>query len=238
MIKAEIKGDIYDLSYVADAINTAQEDVELTINSPGGSAIEGMNVARAILANANIKVTAKVETMAASAAAVIALSCDKVQMSRMDVLVLHHCWGVNIGNKEELQQELEAMEHIDAILEEYLTKHCKDEEKSELLKQRMTEGDVWLNADESADLFDNVEVVEIPEKDVLQNRVDMGKLVDELKATLAENVALKAQVAELQTEAEEPKEEPEEEESETPEPEKEEQDKYSPEILAIVNEVL
>lgn len=192
MLKAEIKGEIYDLQYVADAINNATEDVELTINSPGGSAIEGMNVARAILANTAVKVVANIETMAASAAATIALSCDTVKMSKLDILILHHCWTFAMGNKEQLEQEVEAMKHIDDILEEYLTKHCKDEDKAEILKQRMAEGDVYLNADEAAELFDNVELVEIPEKDVKQNSVNLGSLVANYHAALKELSELKA----------------------------------------------
>lgn len=235
MIKAEIKGEIYDLQYVAETIRTAQEDVEITINSPGGSAIEGMNVARAIVGNRGISVIANVETMAASAAAVIALSCEKVRMSKMDILVLHHCWTVAIGNKEDLEQEIDAMKHIDAILEEYLTNHCKDNEKAEELKQRMADGDVYLNAEEAADLFDNVEVVEMPKKEEMQNCVNLAKLVEEKKAALKEVAELKAKLAELQ--AEEKEEEPEEEEK-PEEKEEEPQAQYSAEVMAIINEVL
>lgn len=192
MIKARIAGSIWNLRDVAELIQNAEEDVELTINSPGGSAFEGMNVARAILANAKVKVVANVETLAASAAAVIALACDTVRMSKMDILILHHCWTWAAGNKEELAQEIDAMKHIDDVLEEYLTNHCKDEEGAELLKQRMAEGDVYLNADEAAELFDNVELVEMPEKNATQNAVGLGALVTAYNAAVKELSELKA----------------------------------------------
>lgn len=217
MIKAAIKGDIFDLTHITDLITNATEDIELTINSPGGSAIEGANVARAIISNTEVKVTANIETMAASAAAVIALSCDAVKMTKMDVLILHHCWTMAIGNKEDLEQEIDAMKHIDAILEEYLTKHCKDETKAEELKQMLEQGDVFLNAEEAAELFDNIEIVEIPGKGEKQNRVNLAKLVNDYKAAVKELAELKAARSE---------------------PHKEEKDQYSPEVLAIINEVL
>ena len=193
MIKAEIKGTIWDLQEVASLISGAAEDVELTINSPGGNAIEGMNVARAILANANVKVIANVETIAASAAATIALACDTVRMSKLDILILHHCWTMAVGNKEELAQTIDAMKHLDDILEEYLTKHCKNEESVELLKERMAEGDVFLNAEEAAELFDNVELVEMPDKEAMQNVVNLGAMAAKYNAMAKELAELKAE---------------------------------------------
>ena len=157
-------GPVYDCMETDDLvaiIQGAAEDYSLDINSPGGDVFAGLTIVNAIQ-NSGHKATANVHVMAASIAAIIALACDEVVVDENSVVMLHNCWTVADGNKEELQNAVEAMKRIDAIQRNILAAHCRDIDK---ISAAMDAGDFWMTADEAAEYFDNVVVkkVERPE---------------------------------------------------------------------------
>lgn len=157
-------GPVYDCIETDDlvaSIQGAAEDYSLDINSPGGDVFAGLTIVNAIQ-NSEHKATANVHVMAASIAAIIALACDEVVVDENSVVMLHNCWTVADGNKEELQNAVEAMKRIDAIQRNILSAHCRDIDK---VSAAMDAGDFWMTADEAAEYFDNVVVkkVERPE---------------------------------------------------------------------------
>lgn len=142
-------------------IRDVTEDYSLEINSPGGDVFSGLAIVNAIQ-NSEHRATANVHVVAASIAAIIALACDEVVVDENSVIMLHNCWTVADGNKEELQNAVEAMKRVDAILRNILAAHCRDIDK---VSAAMDAGDFWMTADEAAEYFDNVVVkkVERPE---------------------------------------------------------------------------
>lgn len=159
-----LNGTVFDCQATDElvaGIQEAAEDYSLDINSPGGDVFAGMTIVNAIQ-NSEHKATANVHVMAASIAAIIALACDEVVVDENSVVMLHNCWTVADGNKEELQNAVEAMKRIDAIQRNILAAHCRDIDK---VSAAMDAGDFWMTADEAAEYFDNVVVkkVERPE---------------------------------------------------------------------------
>lgn len=157
-------GPVYDCiatDELVAGIQGAAEDYSLDINSTGGDVFAGLTIVNAIQ-NSEHKATANVHVMAASIAAIIALACDEVVVDENSVVMLHNCWTVADGNKEELQNAVEAMKRIDAIQRNILSAHCRDIDK---VSAAMDAGDFWMTADEAAEYFDNVVVkkVERPE---------------------------------------------------------------------------
>lgn len=153
--------DCIETDELVASIQGAAEDYSLDINSPGGDVFAGLTIVNAIQ-NSEHKATANVHVMAASIAAIIALACDEVVVDENSVVMLHNCWTVADGNKEELQNAVEAMKRIDAIQRNILATHCRDIDK---VSAAMDAGDFWMTADEAAEYFDNVVVkkVERPE---------------------------------------------------------------------------
>lgn len=198
MTTIKIIGEVWDLQEQCAALINTNEDVELVINSPGGSVFEGLQMVHAIQ-DCHYKVTAKIEVMAASIAAVIALACDAVKIDKNSLLMLHNCWTFTAGNKEQLQQEIDAMAAIDTIIHNIVEEHCYDDS----IGERMDQGDVWLTGEDAAELFDIVELVEKEEKHELAACASLVKLV---------------KMANMLNKEEKPEEKPEEE----PEPEPEE----------------
>ena len=159
-----LNGTVFDCQATDElvaGIQGATEDYNLDINSPGGDVFAGLTIVNAIQNNEH-KATANVHVMAASIAAIIALACDEVVVDGNSVIMLHNCWTVADGNKEELQNAVEAMKRIDAIQRNILGTHCRDIDK---VSAAMDAGDFWMTADEAAEYFDNVVVkkVERPE---------------------------------------------------------------------------
>ena len=175
MVKEIIAGEVTDLSKLRKTIAALRENMELEINSPGGSVIEGLQTIN-LIQKSPYKITATVEVMACSIAAVIALSCDKIKIKSTDIMVLHNSMTITMGNKEQLQQDIDTLTAIDNILHDYITAKCK--KPDELIAELETGKDVWLTGEQVAELFTDVELVKPLKAKPMQNCVDFSRLVD------------------------------------------------------------
>lgn len=70
-------------------------DVTVNINSPGGDMFEGLAIYN-LLREYQGKVTVKVLGIAASAASVIAMAGDDIQIGRGAFLMIHNCWVATV----------------------------------------------------------------------------------------------------------------------------------------------
>ncbi|EEG2497363.1 phage tail tape measure protein [Salmonella enterica] len=75
-------------------------DVTVNINSPGGDMFEGLAIYN-LLREYQGKVTVKVLGIAASAASVIAMAGDDIQIGRGAFLMIHNCWVVAMGMQKD-----------------------------------------------------------------------------------------------------------------------------------------
>ena len=176
-MELKLSGEIFDLADIRQTIEEAQEDVELYIDSPGGDAFEGLETAHCI-SNAKCKVTAHVGFMAASAAAIIALACDAVEISKNSLLMLHNCWGISIGNKDQLRNDADDMEAIDKVMHNIVSEHCQDDS----ILGKIDAGDLFLTGEDAAAMFDHVTVVSAPAKEGIAAMAPLADLVRENRA--------------------------------------------------------
>lgn len=212
-MEIRITGEIFDTEETVKAIQTATEDIDLYINSPGGDVFAGLNVVNAIQ-KSKVQVTAHVEVMAASIAGVIALACDKIEIDKNSLIMLHNCWTISSGNKKALEQDIKAMEAIDNILHNIISENSTDE----TLIAQIDEGDVWLTGEEVAEIFTNAELIDLKKDYALCAYSSLANLVKENKKLKAE----KEETEEEQKDDPEEKEKEEEEQEEKPEEETEE----------------
>ena len=183
-----INGVIYDLAALRYQLENAAEDVVLHIDSPGGDAFEGLKTAHCI-ANAKCKVTARVGFLAASAAAIIALACDAVEIDKNSLLMLHNCWTISVGSKTQLRSDADGMEAIDKVMHNIIDEHCDDGSIFDAIEK----GDVYLTGDEAVATFDHVTLVATKKKDGIAAEAPLVNLVQE-------NRELKKQVESLKRE--------------------------------------
>lgn len=213
-MEIRIVGEINDTESIVKLIESAVADIDLYINSPGGDVFAGLNVVNAIQ-KAKVQVTAHVEVMAASIAGVIALACDKIEIDKNSLIMLHNCWTISSGNKKALEQDIKAMETIDNILHNIISENSTDE----TLIAQIEEGDVWLTGEEVAEIFTNAELVDLKKDYALCAYSSLVNLVKENKKLKSE------QEEEKEEEPEEEKPEAKDEEEEKkPDEEKEEEE--------------
>lgn len=104
VIGADWYGDGVTASRIAAALRSiGGADVTVNINSPGGDMFEGLAIYN-LLREYEGKVTVKVVGLAASAASIIAMAGDEVQIGRGAFLMIHNCWVYAMGNRHDLQQ--------------------------------------------------------------------------------------------------------------------------------------
>ena len=91
------------------------KDVVVNINSPGGDMFEGLAIYNTLREHKG-KVTVKVLGLAASAASIIAMAGDEVQISRAGFFMIHNCWVLAAGNRHELREVADWMEPFDKAM--------------------------------------------------------------------------------------------------------------------------
>jgi ATP-dependent protease ClpP protease subunit len=215
-MELRITGEIINTENTVKAIQTATEDIDLYINSPGGDVFAGLNVVNAIQ-KSKVQVTAHVEVMAASIAGVIALACDKIEIDKNSLVMLHNCWTVSSGNKKALEQDIKAMEAIDNILHNIISENCTDD----TLISQIENGDVWLPGEEVAEIFTNAELIEIKKDYALCAYSSLVNLVKENKKLKAEQEEEKEEPEEEKPDAKDEEEKPDEEKEKEEQPEEE-----------------
>ena len=223
-MEIRITGEINDTENIVKLIESAVADIDLYINSPGGDVFAGLNVVNAIQ-KSKVQVTAHVEVMAASIAGVIALACDKVEIDKNSLIMLHNCWTVSSGNKKALEQDIKAMEAIDNILHNIISENSTD------LNAQIEEGDVWLTGEEVAEIFTNAELIEIKKDYALCAYSSLVNLVKENKKLKSEQEEEEKEEEQPEETEEEPKQE--EKEKEQPEEEKEQEEEEKKEDYKV-----
>lgn len=93
------------------------KDVTISVNSPGGSFIEGVGIYN-LLRNHPGKVTVKVIGQAASAGSLIAMAGDEIQIAKAGFMMIHNAWVVAIGNRQELAKVIKDLEPVDEMMAE------------------------------------------------------------------------------------------------------------------------
>ena len=100
--------------------------VEVQINSPGGDMFEGIAVYN-VLREHPQPITVKVMGMAASAASIIAMAGDQIQVGAASFLMIHNCWVMSMGNRHDMRETADWLEPFDqAMVEVYAARSGQD----------------------------------------------------------------------------------------------------------------
>lgn len=116
VIGADYWGEGVTASRIAGALRgLGGADVTVNVNSPGGDMFEGLAIYN-LLREYDGKVTVKVLGLAASAASIIAMAGDEVQIGRGAFLMIHNCWVYAMGNRHDLGQIAADLEPFDKAM--------------------------------------------------------------------------------------------------------------------------
>ena len=97
--------------------NIGAQDITVNINSPGGDFFEGVAIYN-LLRQHQAKVTVNVMGLAASAASIIAMAGDEINMGEGAFLMIHNAWCMAIGNRHDMQAAAEQLAPFDAAMAE------------------------------------------------------------------------------------------------------------------------
>ena len=128
-----------------------ERDVVVNINSPGGSFFEGLSIYLALKQHPG-KVTVNVLGVAASAASVIAMAGDTVNIAKVGFLMLHHTMIGVYGNKETFRREADWLTQFDDVAAEiYANKSGGDVGAISKRLADATESGIWLSGRKAVD---------------------------------------------------------------------------------------
>lgn len=100
------------LDQVLTAAGT-DEDLNVHINSPGGSVYDGLAIYNFLSSSKN-KVNVSIDGLAGSVASVIAMAGDNIDIHDSGMLMIHNSGFMGFGgNKEDLEKQIEVLDKID-----------------------------------------------------------------------------------------------------------------------------
>jgi ATP-dependent Clp protease protease subunit len=124
-----------------------EKQITVRINSPGGDVFDGFAIYN-LLAQHPAEITVKVDGMAASAASVIAMAGDKIEMAANAMLMIHNPWTMAMGDAESLGKTITLLDQIKgSILTTYATKASLSEEEL----SGLMDAETWFDAQGAID---------------------------------------------------------------------------------------
>jgi ATP-dependent Clp protease protease subunit len=137
------------------ALSETTGPVLLRVNSPGGSVFGAQAMVAAMRAH-SAPITAQIDSLAASAASVIAAECAECVMAPGSMLMIHKAWGMTIGNSDDHTQVSGLLDKIDGQIAATYARRAGDEDREKYLA--MMAAETWFDAEEavSAGLADRL----------------------------------------------------------------------------------
>lgn len=124
------------------------KDVIVDINSPGGDMFEGIAIYNQLRAHKG-RVTVRVLGMAASAASIIAMAGDDIEIGAASFLMIHNCWVIADGNRNDLAAAAEYLRPFDeAMAGVYAAKSGQDLDEI----AAWMDAEKWIGGSEAVEL--------------------------------------------------------------------------------------
>lgn len=114
--------------------------VTVNVNSPGGDMFEGLAIYN-LLREHKGEVTVKVLGLAASAASIIAMAGDHVQIARAGFLMIHNAWVVAVGNRNDLREYADTLEPFDSAMADIYAARTGHTEKA---MAKLMDAETWI----------------------------------------------------------------------------------------------
>lgn len=157
-----------------------KKPVTVNVNSPGGDMFEGLAIYN-LLREHPAEVTVRVMGLAASAASVIAMAGDKIEMGLGSMLMIHNSWGVVVGNQDDMREAADTFAEFDAAMADIYAARTgqKNDDVAAMMK-----AETWLRAERAIDAGFADATFDAPE---YEDQPDAGqkKALARLDATLA-----------------------------------------------------
>lgn len=183
-------GDEVTPKLFKDELISRKGDITLWINSPGGDVFAAAQI-YTMLKEYSGKVTVRIDGIAASAASVIAMAGDTIEMSPPSLMMIHNPMTIAFGEASDFEGAIEMLNEVkESIINAYELKSGMSRVKI----SRMMDDETWFNAKKAVELGFADKVMYQKEKVENQEGGDPPLLMDGYmfdKRTVALNLASK-----------------------------------------------
>lgn len=125
----------------------AETDVIVNINSPGGDLFEGMAIYNQLREHKG-SVTVRILGLSASAASIIAMAGDVIQIARAGFYMIHNTWVDVTGNRNDLRDAADILEPFDLTMADIYTARTGLDSKA---VQKKMDAETWINGSAAVD---------------------------------------------------------------------------------------
>jgi ATP-dependent protease ClpP protease subunit len=124
------------------------DEIDLTINSPGGDVFAGISIFNALKAHP-AKVKATIIGWAASIGSVIVMAADHLAIAEGGFLMVHQATGITVGRSQEHLATAVALEKVDATIAGFYARRAGVDQ--EVAAEWMAD-ETWFTAEEAVEI--------------------------------------------------------------------------------------
>lgn len=134
-------------SFLNDLRTVTTDEVDVEINSPGGDVFAGLAIYNGLRASGK-KINVKVLGLAASAASLVAMAGDTIEMPENAFMMIHNPWGFAMGGADEMRNTADVLDKIGAGL---VSTYAKRTGKTDQEITALLDAETWMTAQEAVD---------------------------------------------------------------------------------------
>ena len=141
-------GDEVTPAIFREELHAAEGDVVLWINSPGGDCFAAAQIYNMLMDYPG-NVTVRIDSLAASAASVIAMAGTTVEIFPVGMILVHNPMTVSIGDVQEMERAIALLAEVkESIINAYEIKTGMSRSKI----SRLMDAETWMNAKKAVEL--------------------------------------------------------------------------------------
>lgn len=122
------------------------DEIEIAINSPGGSVLAGLAIAN-MIKSVKQSVVARVYGISASMATVVASAASKLVMYKNAYFMIHNPWSVAMGDANEFRKQADVMDSMKSAIVDFYAKSFPTLKRKEVAK--LMDDETWILGSEA-----------------------------------------------------------------------------------------
>ena len=134
-------------NFLNDLRSVTGDEVAVEINSPGGDVFAGLAIYNGLRASGK-KINVKVLGLAASAASLVAMAGDTIEMPENAFMMIHNPWGFAMGGADEMRNTADVLDKIGTGL---VSTYAKRTGKTDQEITALLDAETWMTAQEAVD---------------------------------------------------------------------------------------
>jgi ATP-dependent protease ClpP protease subunit len=164
---------------VSSVLRKSNGSVRVNINSAGGDFFEGVAIYN-MLKEYDGEVKVKIVGLAASAASIIAMAADELEIAESGFMMIHNAWTIAIGNKDDMEEVAAMLGKFDESMAKLYADFSGHDVKS---IKKMMAAETWLSGKEAVEMGLATSLLESDE--ITEDKGKMPEAMKKLDAILA-----------------------------------------------------